>query len=258
MRVTILGCGGSDGVPQIGGPDGQGDWGACNPKNPRNRRTRAAVHVADANTSILIDTSPDLRDQLMANGIGRVSHVLYTHDHADHSHGINELRRLSRFNGAPMDIYADAATMTRLHTRFAYAFEQLPGSPYPEIAAGHTIDGPFGLGDLEIVPVAQDHGFGEVTLGYRIGGFAYSTDVVELSDQACAALEGLDAWIVDCFRDTPHPTHAHWDKTMAWIERLRPKRAVLTHMGVEMDYDAVKERCPPGVEPGYDGMTIDL
>ncbi len=258
MRVTILGCGGSDGVPQIGGPDGRGDWGACDPANPRNRRTRASAHVAVGDASILIDTAPDLRDQLMANGIGRVSHVLYTHDHADHSHGVNELRRLSRFNGQPMDVYADAATLARLHQRFGYAFEQLPGSPYPEIATGHTIDGPFELGGAEVHPVAQDHGFGETTLGFRIGGFAYSTDLIELSDAACAALAGLDLWIVDCFRHTPHPTHAHWDLTLSWIERLQPRRAVLTHMGTGMDYDTVSAQCPAGVEPGYDGMTIDL
>lgn len=258
MRVTILGCGGSDGVPQIGGADGRGDWGACDPANPRNRRTRAAVHVAEGDASILIDTPPDLRDQLMATGVGRVSHVLYTHDHADHSHGINELRRLSRFNGRPMDVYADAVTMKRLHARFGYAFEQLPGTPYPRIAARHVIEGPFRFAGVEVLPVVQDHGFGETTLGFRIGDFAYSTDLVELPEQAPDVFAGLDLWIVDCFRDAPHPTHAHWEKTLAWIERLRPRRAVLTHMGTEMDYDSVLARCPAGVEPGYDGMTIDL
>jgi phosphoribosyl 1,2-cyclic phosphate phosphodiesterase len=258
MRVTVLGCGGSDGVPLIGGADGRGDWGACDPANPKNRRSRASVHVAAGDVGLLIDTSPDLRDQLMANGIGRISHVLYTHDHADHSHGVNELRRLSRFNGHPMDVYADAATMARLHRRFAYAFEQLPGSPYPEIATVHTIDGPFRLGGLEVRPVAQDHGFGETTLGFRIGNFGYSTDVVGFSDEAFDALSGLELWIVDCYRDAPHPTHAHWDLTMSWIERLRPRRAVLTHMGAGLDYEAVRRRCPAGVEPGYDGMTIEL
>jgi phosphoribosyl 1,2-cyclic phosphate phosphodiesterase len=258
MRVTILGCGGSDGVPQIGGPDGRGDWGACDPGNPKNRRTRASVHVAVDDLSLLVDAAPDLRDQLMANGIGTVSHVLFTHDHADHSHGFNELRRLARFNGRPMDVYADEHTMKRLQQRFGYAFEQLPGSPYPAIAAGRVIDGPFRLAGREIVPVVQNHGFGETTLSFRIGGFAYSTDLIELPEEASTVLSDLDLWIVDCFRYEPHVTHAHWDKTMSWIERLRPRRAVLTHMGTEMDYEVVRRQCPPGVEPGYDGLVIDV
>lgn len=258
MRVTVLGCGGSDGVPTIGGKDGRGDWGACDPAQPRNRRTRAGLHIAAGPLGLLVDTSPDLRSQLLANGIGRVSHVLYTHDHADHTHGLNELRRLGFIAGGRMPVYADAGTMARLQRRFGYAFEQRPGSPYPPILDGRIIDGEFAIEGVEIRPFAQDHGFGETTLGYRIGDFAYSTDTVGFSDAALAALEGLDVWVVDCFGHTRHPTHAHWELTMSWIERLKPRRAILTHMGTGMDYDATRRRCPSGVEPAYDGLVIEL
>ncbi|MCW5771973.1 MAG: MBL fold metallo-hydrolase [Rhodospirillaceae bacterium] len=258
MRVTILGCGGSDGVPTIGGADGRGDWGVCDPAEPRNRRTRAGIHIATGDLSLLIDTSPDLRGQLLANGIGQVTHVLYTHDHADHTHGLNELRRLGFIAGGRMPIYADAGTMARLQRRFGYAFEQRPGSPYPPILDGRLIQGDFELGGVAIRTVVQDHGFGETTLGFRIGDFAYSTDTVGFSDEGFAALEGLAVWIVDCFGHRRHPTHAHWDQTLAWIERLKPRRAILTHMGTGMDYETIRRACPPGVEPGYDGMIVAL
>lgn len=258
MRVTILGCGGSDGVPMLGGPGGRGDWGACDPANPKNRRTRASVHLAAGEASVLIDTSPDLRSQLLANGIGRVTHVLYTHDHADHTHGINELRRLARLKGGRMPIYADAETLGRMHRRFGYAFEQPPGSPYPRILEGHEISAPFKLGDLTVHPFPQAHGFGQTTLGFRIGDFAYSTDTVGFSDDAFKSLAGVRVWMVDCFGETQHPTHANWTLALSWIERIRPARAILTHMGAGLDYEATRRRCPAGVEPGYDGMVIEL
>lgn len=262
MRVTILGCGGSDGVPMVGGADGRGDWGACDPANPRNRRTRASVHVAEGDVSLLIDTSPDLRDQLMANGIGRVTHVAYTHDHADHTHGVNELRRLARLTGASdggrMPVFADAETLARMRRRFGYAFEQSPGSPYPPILEAHEIAGPFRAGDVAIEPFEQDHGFGQTTLGFRIGDFAYSTDTVGFSEDAFKTLQGVKVWIVDCFGEERHPTHAHRALTMSWIERVKPARAILTHLGPGLDYDALTRRCPANVEPGYDGLVIEL
>lgn len=258
MRVTILGCGGSDGVPMIGGPDGAGDWGVCDPANPRNRRSRASVHISNGDASILIDTTPDLRDQLMANRIGRVTHVLFTHDHADHTHGINELRRLARLGGHRMPVYANPDTLSRLQRRFGYAFASPAGSPYPPILEGNLIVGPLRLGGVAVQPIKQDHGFGEWTLGFRIGGFAYSTDVVGFSAEAFAQLEGLDVWIVDCLGEKKHPTHADWRTTLRWIERVKPRRAILTHMGPGLDYETVRSRCPPGVEPGYDGMVIEL
>src|SRR5262249_36528230 len=152
-----------------------GDWGACDPANPRNRRTRASVHVAAGDVGLLIDTSPDLRSQLLATGIGRVTHVAYTHDHADHTHGLNELRRLARLARRRMPIYADAATLAQMHRRFGYAFEQPPGSPYPPILEGHAIDGPFRIGGVDVRAFSQEHGFEQTTLGFRIGDFAYST-----------------------------------------------------------------------------------
>jgi phosphoribosyl 1,2-cyclic phosphate phosphodiesterase len=258
MRVTILGCGGSDGVPMLGGPDGRGDWGACDPANPRNRRTRASIHVAAGEVGLLIDTSPDLREQLLANGIGRVTHVAYTHDHADHTHGVNELRRLARLAKSRMPIYADPDTLEGMHRRFGYAFRQPPGSPYPPVLDGHRIVGPFRLGALAVRPFPQQHGFDQTTLGFRIGDLAYSTDTIGFSEDSYKALVGVRVWIVDCFGETPHPTHAHWPLVMSWIERVRPERAILTHMGAGLDYEATRRRCPPGVEPGYDGMVIEL
>jgi phosphoribosyl 1,2-cyclic phosphate phosphodiesterase len=259
MRVTILGCGGSDGVPMVGGPDGRGDWGRCDPANPRNRRTRASAHVAAGDVGLLIDTSPDLRGQLLANGIGRVTHVAYTHDHADHTHGINELRRLARLQRRRMPVYADAETLRRMRRHFGYAFDQVPGSPYPAILEPHEIGGsPFRVGATAIQPILQEHGFGQKTLGFRIGDFAYCTDVIGFPDSSFGLLEGLGVWVVDCFGDAPHATHAHWPLTLSWIARLKPRRAVLTHMGAGLDYEATRRRCPPGVEPGYDGMVIEL
>ena len=259
MRVTILGCGGSDGVPMLGGPGGRGDWGDCDPGNSRNRRTRASIHVEAAGVGLLIDTSPDLRQQLLANGIGHVSHVAFTHDHADHTHGINELRRLARHAQARrIPVHADAATMALMRQRFAYAFEQIEGSPYPPILDPQVIDGPFQLGSMQVRPFRQDHGFGQETLGFRIGDFAYSTDTIGFSDESSRLLEGLRLWIVDCVGVRRHPTHAWWDLTLSWIERFKPERAVLTHMGASLDYEATRSRCPPGVEPGYDGLVIEL
>ena len=258
MRVTILGCGGSDGVPMVGGPDGRGDWGLCDPANPKNRRTRASVHIAIGDVGLLIDTSPDLRMQLLDNGISRVTHVAYTHDHADHTHGINELRRLVRFARRHMPVYADADTLERMHRRFGYAFETPPGSPYPPILEPHEVTGPFRLGGVTVTPFPQDHGFGQTTLGFRIGDFAYSTDTVGFSEDAFKALEGVRVWIIDCFGEQPHATHAWWTLTMSWIAQLKPERAILTHMGAGLDYESTRRRCPPGVEPGYDGLVIEL
>lgn len=258
MRVTILGCGGSDGVPMLGGPDGRGDWGLCDPADPKNRRTRASIHIAAGDVGLVIDTAPDLRAQLLANGIGRVTHVAYTHDHADHTHGINELRRLVRFGSGRMPVYADADTLQRMRRRFGYAFEQPPGSPYAPILEAHEIDGPFRVGELAVMPFPQEHGFEQSTLGFRIGDFAYSTDVIGFSDDAFKVLEGIRVWIVDCVGDLPHVTHSHFAQTLSWIERLRPERAILTHMGAGLDYETTRRRCPPGVEPGYDGLAVEL
>ena len=250
MRVVILGCGTSGGVPR---PDG--DWGACDPNEPRNRRTRPSIWVESEGTSILVDSSPDLRAQALAAGIKRIDAVLYTHDHADHTHGIDDLRIFALGAGRPIEAYSDAPTSTSLVQRFSYAFFQDTEALYPAILSNVLIDGPFCVGGIDVTPFSQNHGPVE-TLGFRFGRVAYSTDLVDLSDEAFEVLAGVEVWIVDALRERPHPTHAHLATTLGWIERLKPARAILTHMTNELDYQALKGRLPAGVEPAYDGLVI--
>jgi phosphoribosyl 1,2-cyclic phosphate phosphodiesterase len=256
-RVTVLGCGGSGGVPLIGG-----NWGRCNPANPRNRRRRVSILVEAHGHNILVDTSPDLRAQLLDAAVARIDAVLYTHDHADHSHGIDDLRFLSRESDRPpIPAYGTERTLRILEERFGYIFRQATeGSSalYRPFLKPRRIDGPFEIGPVPVIPFAQDHGYGSTTTGYRIGDVAYSTDVVNMSETAFAVLEGLDLWIVDCLSFEPHPTHAHFERAIEWIERVRPRRAVLTHLNHTIDYDELAARCPPGVEPAYDGMVIEV
>ena len=252
-RVTILGCGPSGGVPLIGG-----DWGACNPANPRNRRRRASILVQGNGTTLLVDTSPDLRQQLLDAGIGRLDAVLYTHAHADHLNGIDDLRGINRNLGGPLRVHASHETLEAIAHRFSHVFDPLrPGAPiYRPVLVPVAIEGPFTIKGMQIVPFIQDHGLGGATLGFRFGSVAYSTDFVELPERSFKALEGVGTWIVDCLRLAPHQTHAHLDKVLDLIERVRPARAVLTHMNQSMDYDVLAGRLPPGVEPAYDGMVI--
>ncbi len=259
MKVTVLGCGGSGGVPLAGREPG-GYWGACDPTNPKNRRRRVSILVEEGETAVLIDTSPDLRAQILDTGITRLDAVLYTHAHGDHCHGLDDLRWLAYHMGAPIDAYMDAETRTRLLERFGYAFASSADSTsfYKPIMIDRVIEGPFKIGSLEVRPFVQGHGPHETTLGYRLGPVAYSTDVVALDEAAFATLDGVDLWIVDCLRDEPHPTHAHTALTLSWIERVKPRRAVLTHMNHQVDYETLATRCPPGVEPGYDGMVLEL
>lgn len=259
MKVTVLGCGGSAGVPMVGRPGGY--WGACDPQNPRNRRRRVSVLVEDQGQVILVDTSPDLRQQLLDADVTRLDAVLYTHDHADHVSGIDELRHIRDKGRSGIDCYGEAAMLDLIEARFRYAFVQNEagsGLLYRPFLNRRDVTGPFRVGPVEVVPFVQNHGFGSTTTGYRIGDMAYSTDVVDLPEDAWAALEGIRLWIVDALREEPHQTHAHLEKTLGWIERLRPARAVLTHMNHTMDYETVRRRCPPGVEPGYDGLVIEI
>ncbi|QJE72897.1 MBL fold metallo-hydrolase [Aerophototrophica crusticola] len=255
MRVTILGCGGSSGVPLIGGV-----WGDCDPNQPRNCRRRPSILVQTETTTVLVDTTPDMRDQLTDAGIRHLDGVLYTHAHADHTHGIDDLRGLNWQMRTPVDVYGDAATLASLRHRFDYCFKGPSESGYyarPALEA-HEITGPLRIGDLDIVPFVQDHGYSQ-SLGFRFGKLGYSTDCVALDDGAFAALDGVDTWIVDCVRMEPsHPVHAHWPITRGWIDRLNPRRAILTHMNHTMDYDTLCRTLPDGVEPGYDGMAIEL
>ena len=264
MKLTVLGCGGSGGVP-VAGREAGGTWGAANPENPRNRRSRVSVLIegegADPNSPvrILIDTSPDLRQQILANDITAVDAVLFTHAHADHSHGLDELRGLVYTRRQPIDAYMDRQTRKALTTRFAYAFasSREPDNLYPPLLVDHLIEGPFQVGKVTVIPFTQQHGK-ETTLGFRCGDIAYSTDANGLDDRAFAVLEGVKLWVVDCLRDDPHPTHAHVAQAFEWIERVGPERAILTHMNERLDYDDLLSRCPPGVEPGYDGLTAEV
>lgn len=258
MKVTILGCGGSGGVPLASGEPG-GTWGACDPENPKNRRRRVSIHVERGATSLLVDASPDLRLQLLDNAITRLDAVLFSHAHGDHCHGIDDLRALAYGQGGPIAAYMDAATRARLTRRFDYAFASSrdPASLYPPILADRVADGPFRVGDMTIVPFVQGHG-PETSLGYRFGPAAYSTDLSDLDEAAFAALAGVRLWIVDCLRFRPHPTHASFDQVLAWVARVKPERAILTHMNHEVDYDEIARRCPTGVEPAYDGLVVEV
>ncbi|MGD9649720.1 MAG: MBL fold metallo-hydrolase, partial [Dongiaceae bacterium] len=248
MKITILGCGGSGGVPMIGG-----QWGACDPANPKNRRLRPSILVEEGGSALLVDTSPDLREQLLVNNIAKIDAVLYTHAHADHLHGIDDLRGINKLIRQPIPIYADQATLAEIRTAFGYVFQPINAEKYGyfrpqltpnEIAAGQK----FMLHNLEITPFNQDHGVCS-TLGFRFNAFAYSTDVVNMPEESFTALAGVKLWVVDCFVRETHFTHAHLDKTLAWIERVKPERAILTHMGVRLDYATLKKELPPHVEP---------
>ncbi len=259
MRITILGCGAAGGVPMIGG-----QWGACDPKNPRNSRRRASILVEEGETAVLVDTSPDLRQQLLDADVSRLDGVIYTHAHADHVHGIDELRALNRLQRQWIDLYANAETLNGLRKRFAYVFE-LESNVSEEFAfykpclTPHEIapGGVFTVGSLKIEPFDQNHGFMR-TLGLRFADAAYTTDAVDLPASAFKALTGVKLWIVGCLRYEPHPTHAHLDKVLDWIERVQPERAVLTHLGTHMDYDALAARLPEGVTPAYDGLVLEV
>lgn len=260
MRVTLLGTGASAGVPVIGGPDGHGDWGVCDPAEPRNRRSRSSIVVERAGGTLLVDTGPDLRAQLLCCGIKRVDAVLYTHAHADHITGLDDVRILNRIAERPLDCFGSTATLEELETRFPYAFRpwRPPGFYRPvlvqrPVAPGDTVPAP--CGDVRVFE--QDHGFTR-TLGLRIGGFGYSTDVFDLGEAALAALAGIDTWVVGCFQRQPHQTHAPLAKVLGWVARLRPRRTVLTHMGTDMDWAWLRGNLPDGVEPGQDGLVLDI
>jgi phosphoribosyl 1,2-cyclic phosphate phosphodiesterase len=260
LRFTILGCGSSGGVPRLGGY-----WGDCDPTNPKNRRRRCSLLVerigARGTTRVLVDTSPDMRDQLLDAGIGTLDAVVYTHSHADHVHGIDDLRQIVFNMRARLPVWADGPTQDALLSRFGYAFAQPEGSPYPPILNLHTIRGPFEIagagGTLPFTPFRADHGSMDA-LGFRIGGLAYLPDAVAIPEESWPVLDGLDIWIVDALRRMPHPTHAHLALTLEWIARARPARAVLTNMHIDLDHTAVEAETPPHVSAAYDGMILDL
>lgn len=259
-RFTILGCGSSGGVPRVGM-----NWGACDPENPKNRRLRCSALIeregSNGQTAVLIDTSPDFRAQILATRLTALDAVLYTHDHADHTHGIDDLRMVAFAMRRRVDVYFDAATGTSLKSRFAYCFDTPAGSPYMPILNGHEIDGHAPVevqgegGIIAALPVPQWHGSIQ-SLGYRIGNLAYSPDISSLPDASIPLLEGLDVWIVDALRYTPHESHFSVKQALEWADRLKPKRTILTHMTSELDYARLAGELPSGVEPAYDGMVV--
>lgn len=263
-RFTILGCSSSPGVPRI-----NGDWGACDPENPRNRRTRAAFMVEQiapdgGRTTVVIDTGPDFREQMIAARVERIDAVLYTHAHADHLHGIDDLRGYFIMQRRRIPIYADALTMERIRQGFGYCLETPPGGNYPPIVEPRlienmeepiVIDGPGG--PIRLMPYMQVHGDIH-SLGFRIGGVAYSSDVSDFPPETIPRLGGLDMLVIDALQYHYHPSHLSLEQALDWIARLAPKQAVLTHMHTPLDYETVRTETPPNVEPAYDGMTFEF
>ncbi|MCX7566048.1 MBL fold metallo-hydrolase [Sulfitobacter sp. F26169L] len=260
MRITILGCGSSGGVPRLGGV-----WGACDPAEPRNARRRCSILVErvrnSGTTAVLIDTSPDMRSQLLDAQVGRLDAVLYTHAHADHVHGMDDLRMIVINMRKRLPVWADQPTRDALMDRFGYAFVTPEGSMYPPILEMNLMQGDVVIdgagGRLEFTPFSVPHG-GMDALGFRVNDVVYLPDVATIPDDKWHHMEGLRCWIVDALRRDPHPTHSHLSQTLDWIERMRPERAVLTNMHTDLDYATLLAETPDHVSPAYDGMIMEF
>lgn len=262
LVFTILGSGSSGGVPRVA----QG-WGACDPADPKNRRRRCSLLVEriedGKRTTVLVDTSPDLREQLLEAEVTKLDGVLFTHDHADHTHGVDDLRPLFIHHRRRVDVYLDAPTSAVMRSRFGYCFASPQSGDYPPILQEHrirahepvTIEG--GGGAITALPFRQTHGKGE-TLGFRFDALAYSCDVSDVPAESLTALADLDVWILDALRYTRHPSHFSLEESLAWIERIRPRRAVLTNLHTDLDYETLRRSLPDFVEPAFDGMKITL
>jgi len=262
LTFTILGCGSSMGVPRpaLG-------WGACDPNNPKNRRRRTSLLVErrgpQGSTKVLVDTSPDLREQLLDAEVDWLDGVLMTHEHADHCHGIDDLRPLFVRKRRRVDMYLNEATARTLRERFSYCFEKPPGSEYPPIVTAHdlvpgravTIQGEGG--PITALPILQQHG-DIASLGFRFGGFGYSCDLNGMPDKSAAALLGLEVWVVDALRYSPHPSHLSVADALGWIERLKPRRAILTNLHSDLDYETLRKELPAHIEPAFDGIRVEL
>lgn len=257
MQVTILGCGPSAGVPVVGCT-----CAVCTSGQKRNRRLRSSIVVAEGETQVLVDSAPDLREQLLVNKINRLDAVVYTHGHADHLHGLDDLRSINQLINKALPAYGDDATLAELHRRFPYVFDNAGprhGFWYQPKLEARPIRGPFRIGALEVQPFPQSHGaMRDPTVGLRFGDFAYSTDVKNIPEEGFRALEGIQVWLVDCLSERPNPAHSDLKQTLEWIARVKPRRAILTHMNHSLDYDALLAKLPEGVEPAYDGMIIDI
>ncbi|MGB3147243.1 MAG: MBL fold metallo-hydrolase [Paracoccaceae bacterium] len=258
-RFTILGCGSSGGVPRIGN-----QWGACDPAEPKNRRTRCSLLIertgTDGITRVLVDTSPDMRAQLLAAGTADLDAVIYTHSHADHMHGIDDLRQLVILNRRRIAVWADPQTQGDLIDRFGYVFTQAEGSNYPPICDLHSIKGRFAIdgagGTIDLLPFTVQHGDIEA-LGFKVANVAYLPDVSKIPAEVWPELMGLDCWIIDALRRAPHPTHAHLARTLEWIDRAAPRQAILTNMHNDLDYATLLDETPDNVTPAYDGLTYE-
>ncbi|MFX0544141.1 MBL fold metallo-hydrolase [Roseovarius sp. S1116L3] len=264
-RFIILGCGSSGGVPRLADRPG-GDWGACDPEEPRNRRTRCSVLIeqesADGGlTRVLIDASPDLRQQLLRHGIGTLDAVVFTHSHADHCHGLDDLRIVVFNMPGRLPVWADLPTQAALMERFGYAFQTPPGSSYPPILDMNTIDGDVTIsgagGDVTLAPFAVEHG-AMAALGFRVGDVAYLPDVADMGPESWDKVQGLDTWILDALRRKPHPTHLHLERTLEWLARAAPRHGVITNMHNDLDYPTLLTELPEGITPAYDGMTLSF
>jgi phosphoribosyl 1,2-cyclic phosphate phosphodiesterase len=262
LAFTILGCGSSGGVPRpaLG-------WGACDPANPKNRRRRTALLVErqgpGGRTRVLVDTPPDLREQLLDAEVDWLDGVLFTHEHADHSHGIDDLRSLVIRRRRRIDVYLNETTSQALRARFDYCFVTPPGSEYPPILNEHRIvpGRPIAIdgegGPILALPILQEHG-DIPSIGFRFGELAYSTDLSGMPAESALALAGIKVWIVDALRYTPHPSHFSLADALAWIERIGPERAILTNLHADLDYDTLRAQLPRHIEPAFDGMRIEL
>ena len=260
LTVTILGCGSSAGVPRVGS-----GWGACDPANPKNRRRRCSILVeresGGGRTTVLVDTTPDLREQLLGADAARLDAVLITHDHADHTHGIDDLRPMVIHMRRRMPVYLDAVTSTIIHARFGYCFATPPGSDYPPILEERRIDPPHPVtidgagGRITAAPFAMRHGRSDA-LGFRFDGIGYAPDVSAMTPEAVAALRDLDVLILDALRYTPHPTHFSVSEALAFVAEVRPQRTILTNLHTDLDYAKLAAELPNDVEPAFDGMTL--
>lgn len=257
MRITVLGCGSSTGTPSV-----EAGWGKCDPQNPKNRRTRPSILVEDADKSILVDTAPDLREQLLRHEIRHLDAVVYTHAHADHLHGIDDLRGVNRLMNAAIPAYADGATLKSIQNRFPYVLEPLAPEAtmfYKATLEAHEFahGDVFSAGGLMVRAIEQDHAFMN-TYGLRFGDFAYSTDLIAMHEDAFDMLAGIKVWMLGTFTDKPHPTHLDVDRALEWCERVQPERAYLTHLSFGLDYETLQKRLPKNVFVAFDGMTIDV
>ena len=258
MRVTVLGCGSSSGTPSI-----EAGWGACDPNNPKNRRLRPSIFIEQDEQTLLIDTSPDLREQLMKADIQHIDAVLYTHAHSDHLHGIDDLRGINRLMNTAIPVYGDAQTLQTIANRFPYVFEQQAAEakvyykttldPQVEIDHGET----FTAAGFSVTAIDQDHGYAD-SKGFRIGDFAYSTDLISMHRDGFEMLDGIKVWMLGTFSDKPHPTHLDVDLALEWIKRVGCERAYLTHMSFYLDYETLQAKLPDNVFVSYDGLTFDV